>query len=95
MVLTARVEETTSNRVVIGPDAERVLGEDPSEAMAFNPCQAIRFGNEHSAREPRPFPVEDPDALQFRLHTRMLAEVRYYGGSRDLDVMFGQVLSTW
>lgn len=84
MVITARLEETASDRVVTGPGTERVFGEDSSETMAFNSCQAVRLGREQSAREPRSFPVEGPNALKCGLDTRMLAEVG--GTTADLAI---------
>jgi hypothetical protein len=61
MVRLGGNEASARDGVLVSPDIKRVLGEDARESVGRDPIESVGANAEYSARESRPFAVEDPD----------------------------------
>lgn len=68
VVLAARLEETSSDCIVICAGTNWVLGQQACQPMALDPVHSVLLSEEHAAGIPCPLTVKDPNAVGRGLH---------------------------
>lgn len=77
MVRLARPEASLPDGHVVAAVPDRVLGENPSNAMPPRPPETLSLRHKHCGSEPGTVPVEDPHPLDgVSLHSLSLASLR-------------------